>query len=391
MKYKFLNIIFVCFVLFVITNGSITGYVQSAPFTKNHQKITFFYSATCKKCLEVKDFLSKISNRYPEIKIQKYNLTDVNNIGLMNEYYNAYQVPYEDWNGNWALFIGNKCYTKFQLLQSELEAEILELKHRQVKQFFSTGQRNLQSIFKSFNMISIITAGFIDGINPCAFATMIFLISYLFFTGKKGKEIFCIGSAFILGVYFAYLGIGLGIFKALRTIEYLHIISRVLYFTIGFLALSMAVFSFTDYKKAKRRQISEMTLQLPRPIKNLIHKIIRIQTQHNYLVLFAFCGGIIISVLELMCTGQIYLPTIMYILSVPELKIKAFYYLNMYTLAFISPLIIITFFAVFGTSSEKLACFCRQHVAILKLLTCFVFLMLAVYMFLIAIERFFGY
>jgi hypothetical protein len=34
--------------------------------------------------------------------------------------------------------------------------------------------------FKSLGLLTIVSPGLIDGINPCAFATLIFFISYLF-------------------------------------------------------------------------------------------------------------------------------------------------------------------------------------------------------------------
>jgi len=43
--------------------------------------------------------------------------------------------------------------------------------------------------FKSFGVFAILLAGLVEGLNPCALATLVFFISYLTMIGQKRKEI----------------------------------------------------------------------------------------------------------------------------------------------------------------------------------------------------------
>ncbi|MGF1655598.1 MAG: hypothetical protein ACFCU3_01325 [Verrucomicrobiales bacterium] len=54
----------------------------------------------------------------------------------------------------------------------------------------------------------VVAAGLLDGLNPCAFATIIFLLSYLQVARKSGREILQIGVAYILGVFCTYFALG---------------------------------------------------------------------------------------------------------------------------------------------------------------------------------------
>jgi cytochrome c biogenesis protein CcdA len=58
--------------------------------------------------------------------------------------------------------------------------------------------------------LAVVLAGLVDGLNPCAFATIIFFVSYLSLSGKKGKEILITGASFTVGVFIAYLLVVLG-------------------------------------------------------------------------------------------------------------------------------------------------------------------------------------
>jgi hypothetical protein len=73
------------------------------------------------------------------------------------------------------------------------------------------------------------------------------------------------------------------------------------------------------------------------------------------------------------CTGQVYLPTIIFVTGVPELRANAFLYLVLYNLMFIVPLIVIFVLVYLGTTYLQLAGFMRRHVALVKALTAVLF------------------
>lgn len=73
------------------------------------------------------------------------------------------------------------------------------------------------------------------------------------------------------------------------------------------------------------------------------------------------------SLLELACTGQIYLPTIIFMTSVPELRGEAIANLVLYNVFFIVPLIVVFVMVYFGTTSQKLTAWFRRRAAAVKL------------------------
>jgi cytochrome c biogenesis protein CcdA len=96
------------------------------------------------------------------------------------------------------------------------------------------------------------------------------------------------------------------------------------------------------------------------------------------LVLSALITGFLVSILEAVCTGQMYLPTITFILKTTTLKLKAFTYLLVYNIMFIIPLVVIFLLALFGVTSQQFAQFIRKHMVSIKLLMAVVFISLGV-------------
>ena len=83
-------------------------------------------------------------------------------------------------------------------------------------------------------------------------------------------------------------------------------------------------------------------------------------------VLAAFITGWIVSLLELACTGQVYLPTICFVTGVPELRLHAFLYLVLYNLMFILPLCFVFGLTYYGTTSEQIAGWMKRHIIVIK-------------------------
>jgi hypothetical protein len=112
-------------------------------------------------------------------------------------------------------------------------------------------------------------------------------------------------------------------------------------------------------------------------MRRWINRIIRTGAQMHAFVAVAFITGIVISLIELACTGQVYLPTIIFVLSMPGPQIQALLYLVLYNLAFIVPLVIVFIMVFFGTTSEQLGRFINRWTGPIKLLMAVMFFFLA--------------
>ncbi len=62
----------------------------------------------------------------------------------------------------------------------------------------------------------VLATGLLDGINPCAFAVMLFLIVFLFSIKKSRASVFKVGGVYIAAIYGVYFLIGLGLLQVIH-------------------------------------------------------------------------------------------------------------------------------------------------------------------------------
>ena len=238
-----------------------------------------------------------------------------------------------------------------------------------------------QNMFKRISFWAIIVAGLVDGINPCAFAVIVFFISFLSVYKYDKKEIILVGSAYCGAVFIAYILIGLGLFN------FLYKMSSFYYVMWGFkwltillcaLFLVLSLYDFLVYQITKKSE--KVILQLGKNNKERVHKIIRyFLRDKNKSAIRLFCAavvvGFLVSLIEAVCTGQVYLPTIAVILKEANQDfLRAMIYLLTYNLMFIVPLVIIFALSVLGYESKTFNEFLRRHLGWTKLALCLLFL-----------------
>ena len=246
------------------------------------------------------------------------------------------------------------------------------------------GEERIIERFKKFSLSAVLIAGFIDGINPCAFATIIFLVSYLTFVGRKSREILLYGIIFTGGVFMAYLLAGMGLMAGLRQLSGFPLITRGIYLVVSIFAFALGIISLYDYVLFRRGRMAEWKLQLPRALKKKVHGFIREGVrfkQRGFLAAFAL--GFVIAGTEVICTGQVYLPTIGYIMTIPKLRVHAFFNLLLYNLMFIIPLVGVFMAVFFGVTSERMALMTKKYTGTVKLFTAILFIGLGTFLFIL--------
>jgi cytochrome c biogenesis protein CcdA/glutaredoxin len=336
----------------------------------------YFYQTGCNECSRVEADLTYLHTKYPQLQVQEYNIYDHADLAT----WMTDQIDYQGDFHTPALFIGDAVLVGEELYpeaiiplleanaQSGSEAYWLDFDPEQ-------GQQSIIDRFKDMGWLAVVVAGLIDGINPCAFATLIFFVSYLTLSGRKGKEVLLVGGGFTVGVFLAYLAVGLGLYQILEAIgATLEIISKIVYGLTGVFCLVLAVMSFIDVAKARRGEIGDMLLKLPEPLRKRINATIRKGRNTGNYIFGAFVAGLLVSLLELACTGQVYLPTIIFVSSIPELRLQAVLYLVLYNLMFILPLIVIFVLVYFGTTSKELTQFLQKRAALVKFLMGLIFI-----------------
>ena len=237
--------------------------------------------------------------------------------------------------------------------------------------------------FRGLEAAPVILAGLLDGLNPCAFGAIIFFVTFLTVVKRRKREIFWVGVAFTVSVFLTYILIGAGFLRFLQALPFLKTFARWVYIITGVMVVGLGILSIYDFIRGLKGEYGDMLLQLPDKLKKRIHRVIisenEPRTKRNTIVAAA-TTGFLVSLLELACTGQVYLPTIIYVMGAPGLKAKAYLYLLLYNFMFIVPLIIVFIVVFFGTTSEQLSRFLRKNTPAVKLLTACIFFAMAFFM-----------
>lgn len=369
--------------------GPEEGWIPHAPTEddKRSGKIlyaTFLYMPGCLHCEEMKAELKKWASKTPNLRIRTFSLTKEENKKLDEALSQIYKIPESKRLVDHKLYIGEDYlwgeeldHKSFQDLVSKYQGKGAEPPWEKVtKEALEKGEKSIVERFRRWSLSAVLVAGFIDGINPCAFATIIFLVSYLTFAGKKGREILLYGIVFTSGVFIAYLLVGMGLMTFLQQLDGFPLLSKGVYRFIAFFALVVGIISLYDYFLFRRGQVAKWKLQLPAGLKKKIHEVIREQARFKAGLLATFGAGFIIAVCTVVCTGQVYLPTIGFVMGIPELRKNAIFNLVLYNIMFIVPLVGVFVLAFFGVTSERMASVTRRHTGTVKLLTAILFLSL---------------
>ena len=157
-------------------------------------------------------------------------------------------------------------------------------------------------------------------------------------------------------------------------------LGRWVYGLTGVLCAVLAVFSFLDFLKARRGEIGDMALNLPHGLRMRINAVIRRGRKSRAFVAGSFVTGLVVSFLELVCTGQVYLPTIIFVMSQPGMRVRAFIFLVFYNLLFILPLVVVFVLAYYGTGSKQFTHFLQRRAATVKLGMALLFAALAAWL-----------
>jgi len=382
-------------VILLLISALFFVFAYALNYSDESRKLIVFYSSGCHRCIEVKtELMPEIEKEFQgKIQIEYINIdADIENykllLSLQEKYQNKMELvfPVFYFEGQ---FLNGRADIKNNLRQIILQS-LNKPSHRQEE----LPSIDLVAHFKTFKTVGIIAAGLGDGINPCAFTVIVFFISYLALQGYRKKELIVIGLSFILAVFLTYFLIGLGLFNVIYSLDKFLLVRKIFNISIGILSIILGILSLYDlFKFKKSGQTEGMILQLPRVVKNQIHSLIgwhyrkskeekgEVSKPHTFrLIISALVTGFLVSFLELVCTGQLYLPTLKFTLKTTPLKLQALGYLLLYNFLFIAPLFIVFLCALLGATSEQFSKIFKRHFLSVKILLAFLFFALGIFL-----------
>lgn len=245
-----------------------------------------------------------------------------------------------------------------------------------------------------YDVAKVLAGGLLDGINPCAFTTLVFLCSFLAYAGYGRREVAVIGGLYTLGTFVAYFALSVGTAEVLVRLGSYRLFHLLFSGAVVPFTVFVAVLSFRDAWILTRTGSGRGTaLQLPDAVKGRIHTLIRERLRGGRLGAGAFILGAFIALFEYACSGQVLVPTLATVVLKADpvsggmaLKARALAYLVLYNLAFIAPMLAVFGVTLAGVASERLARLARAHLPTARVLLGILFLWFAVVLALLFVE-----
>lgn len=227
-----------------------------------------------------------------------------------------------------------------------------------------------------YTLPAILLAGIADGFNPCAFSIVIALAGILAVGGRRRRARMLGGWAFCLGSFLTYMAMGLGLMHALRALEGLRKVHDAVMLMLALTLFVLSALSVRDAFRYRRARVpSVITLQLPDRVKKAIRAIAEASWRGPAVVAAGLGCGFLVTLLDSLCTGQVYVPVLALIAREPGAW-RSFALLALYNLAFIAPLVAVFMLAAKGADAAQMSHWSKRNVFPSKLALGVVFALL---------------
>ena len=297
--------------------------------------IDFFWAEGCPHCTHEKNFLDELKVKYPDLKINSYEISkNQTNINLLQQKGKQLSadvsgVPFTVIGSNYVSGFGTKDTTGKQiedLIKQNLSQEQIDKVQGNIASIHLPFIGEINAKQMSLPILTL-TIALVDGFNPCAMWTLLFLISLLLGM-KNRKRMWILGIAFIVSsafVYFLFLAAWLNLFIFLGLVVWVRVIIALVALVAGVLNLKELLENKSGCKvmgDEKRQKVFEK-------IKNITSKKSFILALSG-IILLAFA----VNLVELICSAG--LPAIYTkILSMYQLPTWQYYlYLIFYIFVF---------------------------------------------------------
>jgi cytochrome c biogenesis protein CcdA len=330
--------------------------------------IYFFYGIGCPHCERVKPLIDMLANKYPQAQLKTYEIYfNTTNQAMFYEFNQRYGITDP---GVPSVFIGDRALIGDTAVRTELEDRIVwytanlpvcpsvYTKSGGLPQDISPAQPGNQTPkpvnrtpdpvnlasqrTADLTIPAIVIAAVIDSINPCAFAVLIFLLAYLTSLGER-RRILMVGCTYIATVFVVYFVAGLGLLTVVQQLGLTGIV-----FTFAAVIAIIAGF-INIIEVLLKREI--FLLAIPASRKASFDEYVKRASVPSAIIL-----GALVSMVELPCTGGVYL-AILGLIGDRMTLVEGIPYLLLYNLIFVLPLILILLLVYHGGTPERMEAF----------------------------------
>ncbi len=362
-KLSWLLIVFGLF-LGLILPSSVLAQNDSQP-PEQEVVMYVFWGEGCPRCAAQKPFLDQLARKYPQLRIEDFEVyRNQNNQRLFSRIAEAYGttplgVPMifvgqdfvvgfgsEETSGKQIEDLVRNCLTngcpspEQVLAQSGLskpESPSLPTDQPsaqpQTEEDFAINffgrPINLRSGYPLYALGIIL--GLVDGVNPCMFSVLLFLLTYLLAVGSRKKAL-KVGLAFVFGVFVIYFLFMIGMINLIGLIGFIQQIKTV----VAILALVVGVIMVKDFFFYGRW----LSLEIPSRAKPTVERLIKKGTVPSALLL-----ALLSSLVEIPCTSGI---PLVYVTLLAQKGGAYLPYLIWYNIFFVLPLLTIIAVVIFA-------------------------------------------
>jgi len=326
--------LFVLGLMFLFSLASVSAVPAPSGVSQSWGKtnVSYFYSAGCPHCTNVLesgvlDLVGDLEN----VNVEKLETTSPFSREKYLEYLNDFRIE----RGG-VPFLVIEQSGKFSYLMGD--TPIIEDLEDSIVNFrgvaFDGGVS--EPFIGKLTLGVVVLAALIDSINPCAFGVLLFLMAVMLSMGSN-KRALRSGLVYTFVIFLVYLAAGLGIMRAIGAFNILDNVKMI----AGVIVLIGGVIELKDFFWEGKG----FSLKIPTGAKPMLEKYVHKGTLFALIVL-----GALVALVELPCTGGIYLAILSLISSSGTIGM---FYLILYNFIFVLPLILISYAIYHGAKVEK--------------------------------------
>ncbi|KKW41965.1 MAG: hypothetical protein UY91_C0008G0008 [Parcubacteria group bacterium GW2011_GWB1_55_9] len=199
----------------------------------------------------------------------------------------------------------------------------------------------------------VLVSSLLDSVHPCSFSILLITIAFLFGLSMTRKKILQLGGLYIFGIFASYLLIGLGLLKVLHLFNTPHFMGK-----LG--ATLLILFGIVNLLN---RFFPNMPFKLTMP--SVAHKPMAALMEKTTAVA-VFALGLLVGICQFPCMGGPYLMVIG-LLHDQVTYATGFWYLVLYNVILIVPLVLVLWVAADKTMVEKMQEWKLTHLARVRL------------------------
>ncbi|HOW73060.1 MAG TPA: hypothetical protein PKY77_20890 [Phycisphaerae bacterium] len=366
------------FLLILAALPAVRGASGAEPADPGSEAV-FFFTPGCRLCGPAKDAVRQAQESHPgRIAVEWVDLSDpvhgaarAARLFAMLDRHGVKDTP------ELALFVEGRCLAGGEKIIAGADAAFTAALEGRPRQGEPAQVRVNRTGFWAVSM-----AALADGFNPCAFATVVLLVSMMATAGRTRREVLTIGLAFVIGVYASYFLIGLCLYGILNRLSHFSLVADLVYYLAFGLCVVFAALSIWDAWIVRRGAApKDMILRLPEGLRTRLqlHMSRGVRARGALFAAVLLTAGIV-SLIESLCTGQVYFPVIAGLVRDEATRGHGLLLLAWYNLVFVLPLAGVLALAMAGVSSERLARFSRNHLSWAKMGLAMAFILMAAWM-----------